>query len=298
MSAQSPSAGLSTDLRDQVLERLGFSCPPAPDLAGLRALYLAWCHGVPFDNVRKMISLRTGEGSPLPGGHADEFFTHWLAHGCGGTCWPGSNALFELCQAAGFAARRVAGSMGDRGIVNHGSVKVAVDGHDWLVDSSLLTLVPLPLETELFRHRDPVLAIEVEPDDGTHVVWIDSPPNPGFLCCRLLVDPTDHAAYLAAYERSREGSPFNQRLYARRHRPGEIVVLMGGTRIVRTAEGTVSAELTPEEVCAALRDDLGLSGELVEQWVRSGSLAASFEPPSGPKPPPLTRQPPSQRRGR
>lgn len=295
MSSQSPSPVLSADLRDRVLERLGFAGPPALDLGGLRTLYFAWCQGIPFDNVRKMIALRIGAGGPLPGGHADDYFTHWLAHGCGGTCWPGSNALFELFQAAGFAARRVAGSMGDRGIVNHGSVKVAIDGHDWLVDSSLLTLVPLPLGTDQSVHREPVHTIEVEPDGGTHVVWIDTPPNQGFISCRLLVDPSGHAAYLEAYERSREGSPFNQRLYARRHRPGEVVVLMGGTRIVRTAEGTASTELSPQEVCAAMRDDLGLSGELVEQWVQSGSLAASFEPPSGPKPPPLTRQPPSRR---
>lgn len=295
MSQQSQSAGLSADLRDRVLERLGFSSPPALDLAGLRALYRAWCYGVPFDNVRKMIALRAEEGGPLPGGRGDDFFAHWLAHGCGGTCWPGSNALFELFEAAGFAARRVAGSMRDLGIVNHGSVKIAVEGHDWLVDSSLLTLMPLPLETETFVHREPLLALEVEPVDGTHVVWIDTPPNSGFMCCRLLDDPTDHATYLAAYERSREVSPFNQRLYARRHRPGEVLVLIGGTRIARTPEGTASAELTPEGVCAALRDDFGLSDELVEQWVRFGSLAASFEPPSGPKPPPLTRKPPSQR---
>jgi hypothetical protein len=159
----------------------------------------------------------------------------------------------------------------------------------------LLTLAPLPLGDELFVLRDPLLSIEVEAESGTHVVWIDTPPHPGYLCCRLLVDPSDHSSYLAAYEASRERSPFNQQLYARPHRAEEIVVLKGCTRIVKNSAGTTSAELTREEVRTALRDDLGFSEELIEEWVRSGSLEASFEPPSGPKPPPLTRKPPSQR---
>ena len=44
-----------------------------------------------------------------------------LANGrrAGGTCWAGSNALYELLIATGFAARRGAGSMRDMGFINH-----------------------------------------------------------------------------------------------------------------------------------------------------------------------------------
>ena len=45
----------------------------------------------------------------------------------------------------------------------------------------------------------------------------------------------------------------------------------------------------------ALRNDIGLSKAIIDEWVRSGSLAASFEPPWDPKPPPIARKPPSQR---
>jgi N-hydroxyarylamine O-acetyltransferase len=295
MTYGTDQTGLAADLRDRVLERLGLPGPPAPDLAGLRALYRAWCLHVPFDNVRKMIALRSGELRPLPGGHAEDFFAHWLANGCGGTCWPGSNALEELFQAAGFRARRVAGSMGDSGVVNHGSVKVTVDGRDWVVDSSLLTLVPLPLGGEVYMHRETLLAAEVEPEAGTHLIWVETPPHSGFVCCRLLVDPSDHPAYLAAYERTRESSPFNQRLYARRHRPGEIVMLIGRTRLVKTVRGTASAELTADGICQALRDDFGFSGELIDEWTRSGGLADSLAPPDAAKPPSPARLPPSRR---
>jgi N-hydroxyarylamine O-acetyltransferase len=117
MSAASPSqaAGLDDELRDRVLDRLGFPAAPSRDLEGLRALYGAWCASVPFDNTRKMIALRTAGGDPLPGGDARDFFESFLAHGTGGTCWPTSNALFELLRSAGFEARRVAGSMRDTG---------------------------------------------------------------------------------------------------------------------------------------------------------------------------------------
>src|SRR5512144_629704 len=116
------SSGLEGALRDRVLARLGFTAPPSADLDGLHAIYRAWCVGVPFDNVRKMIALRADRSPILPGGHAGPFFEDWLATGTGGTCWPTSNALFELLRSLGFDACRAAGAMRDLGIVNHATV--------------------------------------------------------------------------------------------------------------------------------------------------------------------------------
>jgi arylamine N-acetyltransferase len=257
--------------------------------------------------VRKMIALRTapraadgGDGSdatPLPGAHADDFLEAWLAHGAGGTCWPSSNALYALLRSLGFPARRVAASMRDMGMANHGSIKVALDGRDWLVDSSMQTRDPLPLGDAadgVSGGGDPLFAIEVEPDAGTHVVWHSVPPH-DFFPCRLLDDPVDHAFYLAAYERSRGRSPFNAQLYARRNLPGAVVVLRGPTRLLRTAAGTERRELSRDELCAALRDEIGISAALVDAWVASGALEDTFAPPPGPAPPPITTLPPSRR---
>ncbi len=288
------TAMLSPALRSRVLERLGCGVAIPVTLEGLHAVYGAWSRTMPFDNVRKMIALRT-DGAPLPGSRAEEFFEHWLAHGCGGTCWPSSNALFALLGAIGFEARRVAGSMRDLGVVNHASVKVRVEGRDWLVDSSLLHHVPLPLDGTVFVGDDPTFAVEVEPAETTHVVWSHTPPNTSYIPCRLLVDPADAQAYETGYEASRARSPFNQRLYARRNRPGELLVLAGHTRFSKTSAGVTSRDLSPGEVRDALRDDIGLSSSLIDAWVRSGGLEASFEPPQGPKPPPVTGRPPSQR---
>src|SRR5438477_9902750 len=107
------SGRLPMSLVERVLERFGIRSAPAPDHVGLHTIYAAWCTHVPFDNVRKMIALRTDDTGPLPGGDAEDFLATWLAHGTGGTCWPSSNALFALVDALGFDARRVTGSMGD-----------------------------------------------------------------------------------------------------------------------------------------------------------------------------------------
>lgn len=290
-------------------ERLGVSSPISIDVEGLHRVYRAWCERVPFDNVRKMIALRTGVSGALPGADAIDFFENWLEHGCGGTCWPSSNALFELVRALGFDARRVAGSMRDTGVIGHGSVKVRIGGEDWLVDSSLLTGVPLPLTRERFVSDDPVFAAEVEWDDAgsSHVVWCHLPPHDEYTPCRLLVDPSSHAEYVERYESSRGRSPFNQVLYARVNRPGgpaEMIVLAGDRRISRTSRGDDSRRLSGDELLESLRRDIGLSQALISQWVECGGLDATLGPPMAAPaaatalPPPYTppgRQPPSRR---
>jgi N-hydroxyarylamine O-acetyltransferase len=286
---------MKPELVERVVQRLGFVCAPTPDLEGLRALYGAWCAAVPFDNVRKMIAVRGAKHVPLPGAHADDFFEHWLSDGCGGTCWSTSNALFELASALGFEARRGIGHMRDMGVVNHGTVRVLASGSEWIIDSSLLFNAPVPLTDETFVQADPVFSVEVERDiDGRHVLWVQLPPF-GFLKCRLQPDEVNHDFYLERYETSREASPFNQRLYARRNRPNEMVVLAGSTRHVKTAAGVAAQELTEAELRESLLRDIGLSERLVEEWARSGSMADSLAPLSGSPPPPPDGVPPSQR---
>jgi N-hydroxyarylamine O-acetyltransferase len=251
---------------------------------------------VPFDNTRKMIALRAGAGGLLPGAHAEDFLEHWLADGTGGTCWPSSNALFAVVDAAGFDARRVIASMRDTGVLNHASVKVRIEGRDWLVDSSMLLNTPLPLGSGVFAGDDPVWPAEVEERDGSHVVWWHTPPGTAYLPCRMMMDPAPHQAYLDGYERSRERSPFNQRLYARRNRPGELVILVGRTRYVRNRDGVTSRDLSADELKQSLRTEIGLSWEMIGRWADSGALAASFEAPQASPPPPATSQPPPSKR--
>jgi hypothetical protein len=185
--------------------------------------------------------------------------------------------------------------MRDLGLVNHGSVKVRIGPLDWLVDSSMLTEEPLPLGETVFVQSGVPCAAEVEPADGTHVVWAEFPPGPDPLPCRLLVDPADSGVHLSAYETSRERSPFNQRLYARRNREREALVLVGRTRHSRTARGLSSRDCSADELLHSLRHEFGYYEPLVRDWMDAGGLEASFAAPSGPKPPPVTGTAPSRR---
>jgi arylamine N-acetyltransferase len=231
----------------------------------------------------------------LPGLDAAEFFERWLEHGIGGTCWPSSNALFELLVSLGFRARRIAGSMRDTGVVSHASIKVRSDGIDWLVDSSMLTAAPVPLTDEIHIPSDKLFGAEVEWVDGTHVVWANLPPNPNLIPCRMLVDPATPEYCAERYEASRLRSPFNERLYGKRNGADEQLVLMANLRISRTAGGTETRELNASELCESMRDEMGFSGAVIEEWRRSGALEASFQPASSPPPVAITALPPSLR---
>ncbi len=286
---------LAAALRSRVLSRLGVDLPGSADLGALRTIYRAWCARVPFDNLRKMIALSTGDSRPLPAMDATDFFKSWLRDGCGGTCWPTSNALFELVTSLGFVARRVAGSMRDCGVVNHGSVKVAIDGQDWLIDSSMLTNAPLPLGAEPFANGDRVFGVEIDPGVATPVIWFDVPPHADYYPCRILLDPVDGSLCDEMYSRSHTSSPFNSHLYARRNYPGRMEVLRGPMRFTKTSVGVEERMLTPDEVCTALHDEIGISDALIAEWVNTGGLRATFAPREGLPPPPLTAVRPSQR---
>ncbi|MGE0040777.1 MAG: arylamine N-acetyltransferase [Vicinamibacterales bacterium] len=284
---------LAPALAARVCGRLGLSRPRARDLAGLRALYAAWCRHVPFDNLRKMIAL--AEGAAMPGGDAAEFFEAWLEDGAGGTCWPTSGAFHALARQLGFDAVRIVGHMRDLGIANHGSVAVTLGGVQWLTDTSMLTNAPLPLGTGVHVHDDPVFAAEVEPDGASWVAWCEMPPNSKALPCRLFPEPVGREVFLAGYAASAGRSPFNQRLYVRRNRPGEMLVIVGHTRFVRTPWGLSVRELSAGELLDTLRDDAGYSAALVDRWARAGGLDRSFAPADGPPPPPVAGVPPSRR---
>lgn len=267
---------------DRVLERMNLSRGTSPDLGGLCRTYAAWCASMPFDNTAKLIALGTNAPGRLPGIDADEYFDRWLAHGVGGTCWPSSNALFELLHSLGFHVRRAAASMRDTGIISHGTLKVRIAGQDWLVDSSILSNVPLPLRPEVFIGDDPVFPVEMEVHEGAHVVWWDLPPNPAWIPCRLLADDVSHDYYVERYEASRDRSPFNERIYARRNLNDTMLIVTGNRRIVKTRAGIDSTELNDSELYRALRDEIGVSEALLDQLTEMPAWKVSFTPPRPP----------------
>jgi N-hydroxyarylamine O-acetyltransferase len=259
---------LEPETTDAVLERLGFSAAPAPDLEGLGAVYLAWCRNVPFDNVVKRIHLASGDPAPLPNGRPEDFFARYLRHGTGGTCWPSSGALFALLDALGYDARRASCAMADElsgPVHSHGTVLVRLDGTDYWVDSSMLTDVvfALPRGEPSEPITDPLHAVRVEPvGDSWRVHWT-TPLADNLLGCLLLDDDVTEDHYLARYEWSRGTSPFNTAVYATRNEPGRAVTLAFGKRYDRTADGLVSGPIEPYERVRTLVEEYGYSEEIV-----------------------------------
>lgn len=287
---------LDPDLLLRVLDRLGLPPKIPADLNGLRQVYAAWCTYVPFDNIRKMISLHSG-ADKLAGLDAADFFENWLANGSGGTCWPSSNALYVLLRSLGFDARRVAGAMFDMPDINHGTIKVRIDGQDWMVDTSMLTYEPLELTGETVVRPGPVNAVEVEPENGSYVIWTDFPPLPEFIPCRLHSDPVGDDLYLERYETySREQSPFNEKIYIRKGGPDGVSVLFGNGMFTRLADGGLAyREFDRDALCAYLTSEAGISQKLVEEWVASGSLDSTFATSEHRASPEITRPRPSKR---
>ena len=285
---------LSNELVSRVLNRLDVSVPAQKNSESLQILYAAWCKHIPFDNVRKMIALASGQKT-LPGLDATDFFENWLLNGSGATCWPMANAFYELLLSLGYDASRLAGSMHDLGIPNHGSVKVSIDGQDLLAEASLLLNTILPLGEETIIQHDPVIPLELEADAFSHLLWMKTPPNENYFCCRLQSQPVDLSVFEERYEASRTASIFNQRLYAKRNHPGQLIVLWGNTRYSKTTNGIDHRELGKDELCEAMHNDIGISYSLINEWVACGGLDASLEKQQGPRPPAVALKPPSQR---
>jgi len=289
-----PDESLSPALARRVLRALDLPERPATDHAGLCAVYAAWCRRVPFDNVRKTTALFRGDPGPLPGIDPEDFFEAWLADGTGGTCWPSCNALFALLVHCGFDVRRAAASMLDAGEPNHGTIVARADDAEWLVDSSMLTGVPLPLREGL--HGRAPLEAEVEGPVGSWRVWFRTGSSDGLFPCRLLATPATVATFRERYEASRAAGPFNGRLYARRNTARGTVALRGAVRHELTSDGAATRALDAAALREALVADLGVSRDAVRRWEEAGVLQATLAAPleSGTTFPEL----PPSRRGR
>lgn len=266
---------IDAGLTERVLARLGLGDGVAVDAPGLAELYLQWCRKVPFDNVRKLISLRSGPDVALPGRDATDFFEAWLRHGAGGTCWPGALALTALCRSLGFDARPVAASMRDMGIPSHGTTVVRVDGDDWLLDSSMLTNEPLRLSAEHPTAIDhPVFATTATPVPegwlfGFALVYADAQ-----LPCRTISPMAVTEGFcLERYEASREASPFNAHVSTRRNEGDGVVSYGGSKRFRRTADGIEEGELAGDDLRAALVEEFAMSPEIVAALDAVGGFA-------------------------
>jgi N-hydroxyarylamine O-acetyltransferase len=140
---------MTPQLVEQVLQKTGFSAPPGNDPAGLSAIYGRWCRKIPFDNIQKRLFYSGPAQGSVPGHNSQDFFRKWLVYGTGGTCWANSHAMHDLLEALGFDVVRIAATMlATPDVVGptHGTVFAMVDGRQYMVDGSIQTELPIPVE--------------------------------------------------------------------------------------------------------------------------------------------------------
>jgi hypothetical protein len=250
-----------------VLERLGVDRPPL-DLAGLRAVYAAWCGAVPFDNVLKMIHVAEQRPGPLPGSTADSFFEAWLECGAGGTCWAGNGALHDLLEALGFDVERALATMMPSAEMrgpNHASVVVNLEGERWIADASILSGEPIRIRAAGEPvERGPMPRFEWL-DGKPAVIWRTRRAPDGFPC-RIERIGAEAAECDALHRQSGVWSPFNYELSARLMRGRAVIGLSPGERFTIGGDGSISAsQLDRAGRVAFLIEELGISEEIASR---------------------------------
>lgn len=260
---------MEQQLLERVLAKLGFPGIPDPDRDTLDALYAAWCRRVPFDNVRKLIHVRRGDTTPLPGTDAVDFFEAWLRWSTGGTCWSGAGACQALLSAIGFSAERGIATM----LVapdlppNHGTVRVNLQGDLFLLDCSILHGRPLPLiDEEPSAIEHPAWGVRCTWRNGkAYIRWQPLHKVDGFEC-RLERFGAAAQEYEESYERTRRWSPFNYEVTARRNVGSEVRGIGFGHSVVLRDDGGVDREpVATAERNRVLIEDLGIAEEIVVQ---------------------------------
>lgn len=269
MSATNVNPPLSSGLIERTMGRLGFQKAPEPTHEGLRALYAAWCSSVPFDNVRKLIHVRSGGAGPLPGSTAEDFLEAWLRHGTGGTCWAGNGAFATLLQSLGFdAVRGVCTMMAAPDIPpNHGTVRVTFDGRHFLTDCTILHGEPLPLDdsgTAKIEH--PAWGIRTSVRDGRLHIWWRALHKPDGFECRIESFGADDAEFRRRHDETRGWSPFNFEVNARRNLADRVTGLAFGKALSLESDGSLSERAVDDaERRRVLIEEVGLSEEIVSQ---------------------------------
>ena len=257
---------MSPELVRAVLDRLGLE-RPRPDLDGLERLYRAWGEAVPFDNVQKLLHLSEGRSGPLPGSDARSFFSAWLEHRTGGTCWAGNGALHDLLAALGFEVERAAATMmpaPDTPGPNHGSVVVRLDGERWIVDASILSGRPLRIPRP-DEPVDPAAPLpRVERMGGTFAVVWRTLRAPGGFPCRFDRIGVGAAEWDALHQRTAACGPFNHALSARVNRGPLSLGWATGVRFELDAAGRLATQ--PRDRAGRDRflvEELGVTPDLV-----------------------------------
>ncbi len=203
----------------------------------------------------------------MPGSTPQDFFEGWLKFGAGGTCWPRAGALHALLASLGFDANHGIGTMlaAPNLPPNHGTVIVKSDGQLFLVDSSILHGLPLPLNHDSETHvSHPAWGVRCTRSEGYwHIQWRPTMRPEGFEC-RIDRFPATETDFCDAYERTRGWSPFNYELSVRANRGDTVLGVAFGHSVSIQADGAVTkTPLTAPERRRLLIEDVGINEAVV-----------------------------------
>jgi N-hydroxyarylamine O-acetyltransferase len=244
---------LPVGLVDAALERLGVAAP-ASDLAGLGAVYDAWCQAVPFDNVLKRLWVEEQWPGRLPGSTPVDFFRDWLEYRTGGTCWAGNGALAALLSALGFDIALGAATMmvaPDTPGPNHGTVVVTLPEGRFVADASILSGAPLRLPEPGEVPPPPAALPAMQVVDGRPTILWRTVRDPDGFPCRIDRVGLDAGEWDALHQNTGIWSPFNYATSARLNRGADVIGYGAGMVYRIRPDGALDSE--PADRAAMVR---------------------------------------------
>ncbi len=238
---------------------------------GLEKIYQAWCRNIPFDNFWKRLDL-----AKTPFINKDQidpttFFEAWLEHGIGGTCWTTTNALQHLLVEIGFQSRIVGGSMGDMGMVNHGSLIVTTnDGQEFIVDSSISNETPIEVTPKTIDNSPH--SIQLIDEDVKLSVLFEFPSKKDLMKCAIYNDTFSQKALHKSHLESYTHSLFNDCVYIKKNNELGINTIIGDTLYTKTKNEIKKVTLTKGEIHETLSSIMGFSNELIAHIEKTSLL--------------------------
>jgi|GEM_PF-2729475 len=229
---------------------------------GLKQLYSIWCQNIPFDNFWKRLQLAEKSFSDKNQMNPNHFLEIWMDHGLGGTCWTSTNALWALLNYLGFKVRFIAGSMGDMGMPNHGSLIVTFENaKEFIVDTSILNNTPIDISSN--GVEDYLHPIQLISDAGKTVLVFEHVTKREDMSCAMEFKGVSADEIPKHYGASVEMSLFNDCVYVRKNTKKSVLSIVGNTFSKKSSKEIEKKELAPKEISEVLINTMGFSEKIV-----------------------------------
>jgi N-hydroxyarylamine O-acetyltransferase len=241
------------------LDRIGLRGPVAPTSATLHALHRAHVAGIPFENLDVVLGRTVSVD--LDGVQAK------LVHQRrGGYCYEHATLFAGVLTGIGFSVDRLLARVGLNPsrprARTHMALHVRADDGEWLADVGFgnALLEPLPWgETGWHRQGGWTYRMTRGPEHTWHV---EERTSHATTVLYGMVDEPVHASDVVManhFTSTHPSSPFVGQLVAIHKDDDAFVRLRGCVRTVERPDGTSEERrLTPEQVVAALREDVGV----------------------------------------